>query len=243
MVRRHAKGGWEKPASPAGNRHCNRAPSDQGGRLGGPAGAIIAAVVLACGAARGGGGPENVLVVVNTRSAASLTVANHYVRLRNIPASNVVAIDYEGPRDSISGERFRREILTPVLTAIDRRRLGLQIDAVAYCPDFPWRIDLRGEYPADVKFSPQLKPLASLTGATFLWPYVQAKSPAVVSLESNWCVPPRSAEAALRNVARCVEDPPPITRALHGRDRWVAPGKRAAFGKPGRRYLMATALG
>ncbi|MEN0110226.1 MAG: hypothetical protein AAF805_05845, partial [Planctomycetota bacterium] len=46
-----------------------------------------------------------------------------------------------------------------------------------------------------------------------------------------------------RNVARCVEDPPPITRALHGRDRWVAPGKRAAFGKPGRRYLMATALG
>lgn len=231
--------GRRRAASPSNDAYCNRRrQSCRGVRV-----VAVLATLLASAAAVAGGGPESVLVVVNTRSQVSLEVANHYVRLRNIPASNVVAIAYDGPREAISGERFRREILTPILTAIDRRRLAVQIDAVAYCPDFPWRIELERDYPKGTKFAKQLRPIASLTGATFLWPFVQAKSPGVVSFDSNWCVAPPTAAAASLNGAQCVRDLPAVSRSLHGRDRWAAPGKKAAFRKPGRRYLMATMLG
>ena len=42
-----------------------------------------------------GGGPENVLLVVNRSSPASLTIANHYVRLRQIPAGNVLTLPWD----------------------------------------------------------------------------------------------------------------------------------------------------
>ena len=45
-----------------------------------------------------GGGPENVLLLVNSNSSGSKTIANHYIQLRNIPASNVVYIDWQGAR-------------------------------------------------------------------------------------------------------------------------------------------------
>ena len=37
-------------------------------------------------------GPENTLVVVNTDSADSLAIANHYIELRDIPPVNVVYV-------------------------------------------------------------------------------------------------------------------------------------------------------
>jgi len=42
-----------------------------------------------------GGGPENVLLVVNNRSWASKTIANHYQSLRKIPDRNIVHIDWK----------------------------------------------------------------------------------------------------------------------------------------------------
>ena len=39
--------------------------------------------------AQAGGGPENVFVVVNSASWASQSVANHFIKLRDIPPVNV----------------------------------------------------------------------------------------------------------------------------------------------------------
>ncbi|GAG85993.1 unnamed protein product, partial [marine sediment metagenome] len=36
-----------------------------------------------------GGGPENLFLLVNQSSQDSLTVANHYIDLRQLPAANV----------------------------------------------------------------------------------------------------------------------------------------------------------
>src|SRR5262245_20477487 len=43
-----------------------------------------------------GGGPENLILVVNSASANSLTIANHYVQLRKIPPNNVIYLDWRG---------------------------------------------------------------------------------------------------------------------------------------------------
>ena len=51
-----------------------------------------------------GGGPENVLLLVNPNSLNSKTVANHYIALRQIPASNVVYVDWRGGIEGCQGK-------------------------------------------------------------------------------------------------------------------------------------------
>ena len=89
-----------------------------------------------------GGGPENVLLVVNPRSPASLCIANHYAQLRQIPANNVFFVPWDPKADRTDIDTFRKQILVPILQSINRRRLGEQIDAVVYSSDFPWGITL-----------------------------------------------------------------------------------------------------
>ena len=79
-----------------------------------------------------GGGPENVFVVVNTLSPASLAVANAFIALREVPPINVFATAWEGPDDAVPIGVFRERILGPVLAAIDARGLAPQIDCIAY---------------------------------------------------------------------------------------------------------------
>ena len=85
-----------------------------------------------------GGGPENVLLLVNSNSMSSRTIANHYIALRQIPSSNVVYIDWHGSIEYCPVQRFRREILVPAVSAIRERKLDMQIDCVAYSTSFPW---------------------------------------------------------------------------------------------------------
>jgi hypothetical protein len=89
-----------------------------------------------------GGGPENVFLVVNRESPASLCVANHYVALRQIPPGNVLMLSWEPNRQTTDVETFRREILKPALLAIDQRRLSSHIDYLVYSADFPTAISL-----------------------------------------------------------------------------------------------------
>ena len=70
-------------------------------------------------AAFAGGGPENYFLVVNSASASSLTIANHYIELRKIPSSNVLYLDWKRDLNTIDVNTFRTEILGPVLQAID----------------------------------------------------------------------------------------------------------------------------
>ena len=130
---------------------------------------VVSATVFA------GGGPENILIVVNAQSESSKTIANHYIQLRDVPASHILYIDWKGGIEACKGEKFRQRLLQPILQAIDERKLGLQIDYVVYSSDFPWRIEFQDEF-AERKISPTMRPIASLTGSTYLWPYIQLKN-------------------------------------------------------------------
>lgn len=132
-----------------------------------------------------GGGPENVLVVVNTASWASQAVANHFIQLRQIPPINVVYLDWNGGAESTEGEAFRTKILAPVLDAMQRRGLSAQIDYVAYSSDFPYSINLTGDFAKGNEFPPQIKPACSLNSATYLWNLVYSKQPIVMDFHIN----------------------------------------------------------
>ena len=61
-----------------------------------PVGLALASILLTLAVSatvHAGGGPENLFLVVNLRSWASLTVANHYIQQREIPNSNVLYLD------------------------------------------------------------------------------------------------------------------------------------------------------
>ena len=145
---------------------------------------LLVFVLAMAAPARAGGGPENTLVVVNGLSWASRTIANHYVDLRHIPPANVVEVDWHGDLHTTKVDLFRQEILQPVFEAMERRKLTNQIDYIVYSSDFPWQIDVTENLHGQTVPS-QLSPLASLTGATYLSEFVLAKSPEIVSLQSN----------------------------------------------------------
>jgi hypothetical protein len=101
--------------------------------------------VLAAGSSSvvlAGGGPENVMLVVNSSDPDSMTVANHYIKLRGIPAENVFMLPWNAGAETTDIDAFRAKILTPVLSAIDERHLGPQINCVVYSSGFPWGINL-----------------------------------------------------------------------------------------------------
>lgn len=190
-----------------------------------------------------GGGPENVLLVVNANSPGSKEVANHYAAGRDLPASNVLYLDYSGPLERISGERFRQEILKPILTAIAERKIGMQIDIIAYSTDFPWLVNLRKDFPAEIKFPRHMTPVASITGATYLYPFVLIKTPGIVQLDTNWYVPAASAKQRTANLLRCTDLKGTPSRAFRSRYAWDEARQRLSDPKKGRRYLMSTMLG
>src|SRR3990172_8982443 len=108
---------------------------------------LVIAVAGAASVARAGGGPENVLLLVNSNSLSSKTIANHYIALRNVPASNIVYVDWRGGLEVCQGPQFAGQILKPAIDAIRERRLSNQIDYVVYSSDFPWRVDLKTLFP------------------------------------------------------------------------------------------------
>ena len=176
----------------------------------------------------GGLGPENVFVVVNRASWASMAVANHYVALRQISPSNICYLDWRGGTDAIDVETFRQQILGPVLLQVERRSLADQIDAIVYSSDFPFQVnvagDLRGQQPPK-----QLSPVASLTGATYLWQFVMNKDPNVIGMRNNQYT---------RSAANRVTDP--ITHGFRNWYGWGNEGQLVEAG--GIHYLISTML-
>jgi len=155
--------------------------------------AILSCLVAVPAAALG---PENVLLVVNPESVESMTVANHYQALREIPATNVLYVPWEPGKHRTDIDTFRQKILLPVLrAALDPRRKPRRIDCVAYSTDFPWAIDLKPdlkrfreaaeEADRDISIPKQLTPVGSITGLTYLWQAVAAKNIAYLQLRSN----------------------------------------------------------
>jgi len=210
---------------------------------------------IAAGAVAGGG-PENLLLVVNRKSTRSLTIANHYVRLRRIPAGNVLTLTWDPKTETTDVETFRKQILAPVLTALRKRQLFRQIDYVVYSSDFPWGIELKGDVkeflqapqhpgrpksdrsPApDENGSKQprqwpklLSQVGSITGLTYLLQPVIARSPAYFQLNGNWY---------FRRPTPAQEDAPTLGfKSSYS----FGPGGELVD-SPGRRYLLSMMLG
>jgi len=145
---------------------------------------LVLVVAVTPLSARAGGGPENVLLVVNASSPASIEVANAWIALRNIPPINVFMLPWDGSREAIPIGTFRDEILRPILQAIDGRRLSSQIDQVVYSTDFPWRIDFRDELPAPLVGQDHF-PFGSLTGMSTQYGAVLSRQSTYLEVGSN----------------------------------------------------------
>lgn len=194
--------------------------------------------LLPAAAALSGGGPENVLLVVNQNSADSKTLANYYVRVRDIPPRNVLQLDWRGSLEMASSKVFTEKILKPILATIEKRRLVPQIDYVVYSTDFPWSIDFSPTF-KDEKLPKEVKPITSLTGATYLWQHVMAQSPTLLSLATNWYVPDPSS----RNLARCVKLADVPSHGFHARTTWLPGAEVSPDPQKGQRFFLSSMLG
>lgn len=177
---------------------------------------------------RAGGGPQNLLLVVNPRSWASLTVANHYIAQRKIPANNVLFLDWPGSPLEATSEEFRKQILEPVLAAIQNRGLAGQIDYVAYSSDFPYRIDAQADL-GGARAPLGFGPFGTLTSFTYLWQLVRQKQASPMMLEANHYFSRQSDPTGA-----------PPSRAFHLTTGWDAQGKPVTSG--GQNYLLSTML-
>ena len=153
-------------------------------------------------------GPENTLVVVNAESLDSLAIANHYIQLRDIPATNVVYLKgittskKHGPESS-STIALQSKILGPILKAIEDRGIEPQIDCVAYSAGFPTRINFHPQMKkylkqAGKKYDIHLHaPWASITSLTYFYENVLSGRPDFLELDANDYAPLRPTKLAI----------------------------------------------
>lgn len=130
-------------------------------------GLAVLAGLVSTSAAFAGLGPENVVLVVNGESSDSLRVASAYVNLRKIPAGNVVVLNGLSGKEFIDVEGFRKQILSPVLSAIEARGLNKQIDCITYSVDIPYSINVSGDVKGQ-KLPQVITQTASTNGLTYL---------------------------------------------------------------------------
>ncbi len=128
--------------------------------------------------------PENVAVVVNGDSWASMTVANEYQRLRGIPSCNVIVLSGLTSVETTDVEHFRKEILTPVFGAIAARGLTKQIDCITYSVDIPYAVNVTSDM-GSKKFPMVITGMASTNGLTYLHEWVEKKDTEYLRLDIN----------------------------------------------------------
>ena len=147
---------------------------------------LLLIVAMLMETAHAGGGPENVLVVVNGDSPVSLTVANTYIELRNIPPEHVLWLHDIPYPETISIDAFRTRIWEPIRDFITHNRFEEEIDSIAYSADFPYAVD----FSSDLKSNklPNLKyqgRVASLTGLTYFARRVAIGDPYYLAFNGN----------------------------------------------------------
>jgi uncharacterized protein (TIGR03790 family) len=102
-----------------------------------------ASILLFCAlAARlwAGGSGLNVVVVVNSNSAASVQLGNYYCEKRQVPPQNLLRTSWTGGNIAWQKSDFQSVILTPLLAMLSARQLTNQVDYVLLCTDFPYRV-------------------------------------------------------------------------------------------------------
>ena len=185
-----------------------------------------------------GGGPENFMLVVNSASPSSLTIANHYIALRKIPSSNVMYLEWKGDQHTTDIETFRKQILLPILQTIESRDLTAHIDGILYSSDFPYSIDLKGDlqnlHPNHkAALDPQVPDFATLNSLTYYYQWVLQQHPvySVFQVQTNLYF--RPVDLSGKEFA--------ATRGFRSWYGWGATGELLEVG--GSRYLLSAILG
>jgi uncharacterized protein (TIGR03790 family) len=131
--------------------------------------AVGAALTLAAGPARAGGGPQNVLVVVNDQSTASLDLGSYYRERRGIPERNVCHLSVNPNQPDISAAQAQSRILEPIRAHLREHGLDDQIRYIVLCGDFPTRVNDHESITAVLyygfKDAPRINPPAVPCGA------------------------------------------------------------------------------
>lgn len=145
-----------------------------------------------------GGGAENLLLVVNADCPTSKMVANHYIRLRNLPPQNVVYLSNIPQPLRINLKTFEERILRPVVDYVRQAKLDKQIDYIVYSTGFPTTVDIsehqkmileqvvkeQGKAAGD-QFKNIFQPQASITSLTYFAIHILGNNPHYLGLESN----------------------------------------------------------
>lgn len=131
---------------------------------------------------------ENVALIVNGSSVDSLTVANHYAQLRDIPPQNIIVLNDVPDSLTISLDTFRDLILKPTLETINARRIAAQVSVIAYSAGFPTSVDVsslknRLNDGTDAKYR---TPTASINSLTYFYRLVLSDSPDFMGWGANF---------------------------------------------------------
>src|SRR5258706_7777162 len=86
-----------------------------------------------------GGSGLNTVVVVNQGSSNSCALANYYCERRQVPAENVLRIDWPGDNISWNSNQFQTNLLGPLLNMLAERQLTNQIEYVVLSMDIPFQ--------------------------------------------------------------------------------------------------------
>lgn len=135
-----------------------------------------------------GVGPENVIVVVNADSQDSRTIANHYAQLRKVPTRNVILLRNIPVEPVTTLEKFREQILKPLLAEVDARGLAAQTKAIAYSAGFPYAVNIAPHQARieDPNRKKMFTPVASLNGLTFFYRFILADREDYLNISANF---------------------------------------------------------
>jgi hypothetical protein len=78
---------------------------------------VVVALAVWNNLAHAGGGPQNLVLIVNPDDPDSLGIANYYIELRKIPASNVIYVPWRIDIAGATAVQFRDRLLKPVLSS------------------------------------------------------------------------------------------------------------------------------
>ncbi|MBA4106281.1 MAG: hypothetical protein C0485_11030 [Pirellula sp.] len=131
----------------------------------------VAALSLLVPQGLAGGGPQNVAVLVNSNDPDSLAVANCFIELRQIPATNVIYVPWELDARDTTAVKFRDQLMKPALAELEKRGVLPQIDCLAFSSGFPYLVDCARLWPSEA-FPKTSRPTTSLTSAAFLYQFL-----------------------------------------------------------------------
>jgi tetratricopeptide (TPR) repeat protein len=148
---------------------------------------LAASCLIPSSLLRAGLSASETVVVVNGESLNSRTLANHYVRLRQIPAINVIVLTGVPDSEQITVDQFRHLILTPVFQEIETRKLAGHIQCIAYSADFPTAIDISKDL-SSIKDLHKVfsKKVGSINSLTYLYQLVLKADATYITPEVNF---------------------------------------------------------